>query len=1004
VLKRFLYLLLPLALLVDVQDGWTQQREVTGAVVTEATNAPLAGATVTFAGTTRGVRTDPQGNFRITVPAGDARLRVSMVGYRSRDIVVPAGQTTVRVTLQQDVLNLEGIVVTGQATTVARRNLANAVASVTAEELEVAPTAETIEKVLQGRVAGANIETNSGAPGGGVQVRLRGVSTIIGASEPLYVVDGVVISNVGIPSNANVITRAAGGSNASTQDAVVNRAVDINPADIESIEILKGASAAALYGSRASNGVILITTKRGRLGAPRLSLTQRLGVFTASNSLGFRQWNRDAAEATFGSQLAPGVRTADFFNPDGTPKQVFDNEAALASRNDLSTETVLSVSGGNEGTRYFASGTWKEDKGIIENTGFDKQGFRVNLEQRVGERLRLVANTNLLHTLARRGLTNNDNAGVSYYMVLPFTPNFFDLSRTGDGTFPANLFERSNPLQTAAMLENDEDVWRVIAGGTADFDVFRNEQHNLKLVGTGGADYFNQENRFFSPPNLQFEPDDGLPGTSLLSNSGSTNYSLTGNVIHVYTGATGFTATSTVGTQYGDRNINISRIVSQGLTAGQPNVDAGVVQQALQNRTIIRDLGFFGQEELLMLDGRLLLTAGLRADRSSVNGDPQQYFFYPKAAASYRFIEPLRNLDDLKLRVAFGQSGNQPLFGQKFTPLSSSNNIGGIPGLTVLGVFGSPDLQPERQTEVEGGFDATVLNGNARLEATVYQKNVSNLLLQRTPAPSTGFNTEIFNGGEMRVRGLELSLDATPIRTRGFSWVSRTTFASNRSEITSLPVPTFETGGFGTSLGSYRIQEGASATQIVANSGRDAEGNIIVAKVGDANPDFRMGFSNDLTFGAFSLSSLFDWSQGQSVINLTQFLADAGQNSVDFAEDVQPYTRRNGTVIQAGTGERRLRDRGDFADSRGYIEDGSYIKLRELSLSYTLPQSVFGRALGNAESARLTLSGRNLITITDYSGLDPEVSNFGNVPIARNIDVAPFPPSRSFWLSLDFSF
>ncbi|MDQ3310092.1 MAG: carboxypeptidase-like regulatory domain-containing protein, partial [Gemmatimonadota bacterium] len=179
-------LLLPLALLVDVQDGWTQQREVTGAVVTEATNAPLAGATVTFAGTTRGVRTDPQGNFRITVPAGDARLRVSMVGYRSRDIVVPAEQTTVRVTLQQDVLNLEGIVVTGQATTVARRNLANAVASVTAEELEVAPTAETIEKVLQGRVAGANIETNSGAPGGGVQVRLRGVSTIIGASEPLY--------------------------------------------------------------------------------------------------------------------------------------------------------------------------------------------------------------------------------------------------------------------------------------------------------------------------------------------------------------------------------------------------------------------------------------------------------------------------------------------------------------------------------------------------------------------------------------------------------------------------------------------------------------------------------------------------------------------------------------------------------------------------------------------------------------------------------------------------
>ncbi|CAN5335608.1 TonB-dependent receptor [soil metagenome] len=991
-------------------EASAQQRQITGTVTNATTSAPLSGARVLIANTNRGVQTDPQGNFTISVPAGAVQLRAALIGFVGATQTVAAGQTTANFVLAEDVLQLEGIVVTGQGTSVARRNLANAVASVSSEEIENAPTTESVEKLLQGRVAGANIETNSGAPGGGVQVRFRGVSTIIGSSEPLYVVDGGVISNEAIASNANAITAAAGGSNASTQDAVVNRAVDINPADIESVEILKGASAAALYGSRAANGVILITTKRGTPGAPRISLTQRFGFFQQSEKLGFRNWTRGEAFDFFLGSSSSAADTAffgGFFNADGTPVQNFDNEEALAGREDLSTETIASVSGGTENTRYFISGTVKNDEGIIRNTGFQKQGVRVNLEQQLGSKLTLTANTNLLHTLAQRGVTNNDNAGVSYYMVLPFTPNFFDLRQNADGVFPDNPFERSNPLQTAEFVQNDEDVWRFIASGNADWRVFETDQHSVRLVGTAGVDFFNQDNDIFSPPILQFEDDDGLDGTALFSSSNNTNLTLTGNGVYTYIAPTGLTSTTTVGAQYGDRDLTTNRIVSQNLTAGQPNVDAGTVQQVFENRSRIKEFGVFGQEELLLLQDRLLVTAGLRADRSSVNGETDKFFVYPKAAASYRFENLVRYVDALKLRAAFGQSGNQPLYGQKFTPLNSTNNINGIPGVIVQGLTGSPDLQPERTTEFETGLDITAFGGRTLFGATIFQKDVNDVLLQRTPAPSTGFTNEIFNGGELRVRGIELSLDATPVRTDQFSWVSRTTFTRNYSKVESLPedVPPFETGGFGTSLGAFRIEPGASATQIVANAGLDGDGNTIVAKVGDAEPTFRMGLSNELTFGPLNLYSLFDWSHGQEVINLTQFLADAGANSGDFVTNPQPLTLRDGTVVRLGDGERRITRRGNLRDSRGYIEDGSYVKLRELSLAYDLPQRFVGRVFGDRlENARLTLSGRNVVTWTDYSGLDPEVSNFGNVPIARNIDVAPFPPSRSFWLALDVTF
>ncbi|HEY0811524.1 MAG TPA: TonB-dependent receptor, partial [Longimicrobiales bacterium] len=360
-------------------------------------------------------------------------------------------------------------------------------------------------------------------------------------------------------------------------------------------------------------------------------------------------------------------------------------------------------------------------------------------------------------------------------------------------------------------------------------------------------------------------------------------------------------------------------------------------------------------------------------------------------------------LEEVKLRAAWGQSGNQPLFGQKFTPLTGNRNIEGLPGLLVSGIAGDPNIEPERQNEIEAGTDISLFSGRGSLELTVYQRNISNLLLERTLAPSTGFTAQIFNGGELRVRGIELAVAGTPIERGGVTWITRATYAANRSKVIDLPVPPFRTGGFGTALGAFQIEVGASATQIVANAGLEDNGDLIIRKVGDANPDFKISFLNDVTVGPFSVAALLDWQKGSDIINLTRLLYDFGANSADY--DTNPRQETIANIATNGTeGERRLQ-RFLGGDTRPYIEDGSYVKLREVALAYRVPQSFVNSLFrGGVNDLTFRVAGRNLLTISDYTGLDPEVSNFGNQAIARNIDVAPFPPSRSFWISLDVNF
>jgi hypothetical protein len=581
--------------------------------------------------------------------------------------------------------------------------------------------------------------------------------------------------------------------------------------------------------------------------------------------------------------------------------------------------------------------------------------------------------------------------------VFSSTPSFINLLPDSNGVFPTNPFiggNNTNPLQTASLMTNDEDVWRMLASGDALWKIWTSNEQELKLATNFGIDRFQQKNTLLFPPELFFEPaDDGLVGTSLFGTHENLNLNFGANLVHIFRPTSGLLnqATTSAGIQQESRDLDSTYVITRNFVQGLSNIDSGTQVNVEERRQRALDRGFYLQEEALGLDQRLQLVAAIRAEQSSLNGDPNAFYVYPKFAASFRIPGMPSVFEELKVRAAYGETGNLPLYGMKFTDLRATN-IQGIGGVLLLpgSVLGNPNVKPERQREIEGGVDALLFNGTMVLEVSGYQRIIKDLILQRAMAPTTGFTTQIINGGTMTNTGVEAMLQVTPVQQEnGLSWVSRTTFALNRSNIAQLPVPAFSVGGFGVSLGAFRIEKDHSATQIVGNNGFMPDGvTPKVEQIGDAEPDFRVGFVNDFKWGAFSLATNLDWQQGSKIINLTRFLFDLTANTPDYV----------------GAGEKRLEDWSVKKLTSAYVEDATFLKIREITLSYELPPAFFQSYVKVVRHAKLSVSGRNLWTFTRYTGLDPEVSNFGNQSVARNIDVAPFPPSRSFWGSIELGF
>ena len=950
-------------------------------IVKDTDGEALPGVQVFLKDTYVGTTTSMEGEFKIAIPEESGVLVFSYIGYETQEVEVSSASSTVSVEMTVDVLKGDEVLVTGLASSVKRRNAANAVASVSGEELVGAPV-QTLDAALNGKFAGVRVRHNSGAPGGGMSVNLRGVSTITGETQPLYVIDGVIVNNAANQSGIDVVSAATGAGSARPQGQPANRISDFNPNDIESIEVLKGASAAAIYGAKATNGVIIITTKKGQAGKTRVNFSQKFGSSSILKKVGTRDFTYDAAVAQYGASVADlGTKSGDRFKTYDYEDMLYGNTGALS-------ETSLSMSGGSDRTQFYLSTQYLDEKSIVKNRFYERFSGRLNMNHRISDRFKVSSTAYLARTKSDRGITGNDNTNKSYNFSFGNTPSFINITQNSDGSWPDHPTNPSNPLHTVAVLTNEETVNRATGSVSADYTVFRTGSSSFSLNSVFSGDYVGQLNEIFSPPELQDEKSKDNPGQSVLSNTHSLNTNV--NLNGVFRTTVGdIKSTTTSGLSFETLDWNYSSIMATGMVVTQTNIDQSASTSTLQSRRFQQDRGVFVQQEVQVGDA-IYVASSLRGDKSSTLGKTDEYNWYPKVAGSYQFGSMAGVFDNLKVRLAYGQTGNLPPPTAKYTSMSPYN-IGGMGGLVSGGVAGFEDVEPERTTETEFGVDFSAFDKMVGVEFTVYNQQVDGLLLQVEEAPSTGFSSKWANAGSMKTDGVELGVTLNPVRSKAFNWLSKTTFYTSKAEITELKVDPYNTGGFATFLGAYRIEKGWDPHTIV---GAELDENGKHVKLGSETPDFMMGFNNRVSFGDVSIVAHFDLKKGGQNVNLQELIADLGGTTYDFDDNGDdPEGKLN-------NGPYRLANLGSI--TRPYVQDAGYFRLSELSVMYNLPKSMLGSA--NVNRVQVGFTGRNLYQNTPYKGWNPDVSQFGNVGVGGSIDTGPYPLAKSMYLSINVSF
>ena len=1014
--------------------GAAQTREITGRITQTATSAPISEATVGVLGAQAGVRTNERGEYRLRIPEGGATILVRAIGFKRATRLVAAGQSTADFALEKDVLQLEGVTVTGQATTVDRRNASTAIASVTAEELLTAP-AKSLEGNLAGKVVGATIFENSGTPGGGMQIQIRGATSILGQGDPLYVVDGIIVSNASIPAGLASITRSS-GSTSSSQDQVVNRLADFNPNDIENIEVLKSAAATAIYGSRATNGVVVITTKKGKAGTTRYSLTQRVGTQQATRLLDSRQFTSYAQVKPYlgGGAQADSVAQANC--KPVCPK--YDWQGQLYSNNSPSFETVMSTSGGSGNTRFYGSLNDRQSKGVEIKTGARRTSGRLNLDQTIGEKLTVSLGVDVTHNFIQNGLGNNDNSGTSPIYTFGYAPMIYDITAIDPLTGrPIKMFMNgggsgtSNPFDVLENIKADEDTWRQTANIRTNYSLLSGVKNNVQLSYIGGVDRYQQEGFQYSPNFLQFEPADGFLGTSQVLNNDSRFLNQSINAVWTYTPGWKFfnSAQTSVGGTDERQDVNRFNVRHRGLTPTRQVATNGSDIATGNSVEQFRDQSLYLNEQMIAFDERLALSFGVRADRGSANGDREKFYSFPKFSASYRFVEPLAMLtsalDEVKLRASFGKSGNRPNYGVRDVLIAAGGVIGGQGSLVAATTLGNPDIRPEVMNEAEYGVDAAMFKGRVSFEASYYSRIIKDLLVTFPLPQSSGLSSQTINGGTLSTKGFEAGLNLVPISMRNLEWTFRTTYQRNQQMVDELLVPAFAVGGsFGSAYGRNRIAVGVRPTMIWGNipfscintttagvvsnnTGADGlpchrinasdpkvTGSVVRDSIiADANPQGQFSFLNTIRYKALSLTGLVDWRIGGFTSNMTKNLWDEGGNSRDYDAPSPIATQTLGEYRYGA------HSAGNIAE---YIDNGTFVKLREVNLSVQAPTAWASKL--RARDMRFSLQGRNLLMATDYWSFDPEFNNFGNANFNRFIDLAPYPTNRQFFLSIDLGY
>jgi TonB-dependent starch-binding outer membrane protein SusC len=955
------------ALLSSAPLAAQQSYAITGRVVDANSGAAIQGAQVALRGTGSGSTTNNAGvySFTANVAAGEYTVEVSFIGRETvtRTITL-AGESTVRVpdvALRERALELDAVVVTGTAAPTARRAIGNAVSTVGARELQATP-ATTIDQALQGRVSGAVITSNTGTPGGGVSVRLRGTSSITGGAEPLYIIDGVIIDN-----NADQQLNLGYRSNAS------NRLADLDPNDIERIEILKGAAAAALYGSRANNGVVQVFTRRGRLGAPEITVSSRFG--------------RSELERRIDFALTP-------VNEAGRDTVRFDPQNVIF-KDGSQMEHHVSLAGGGGETRYYMSAGFVEDNGIMRGADHNKLNVRMNLDQGLGA-FQLSAGANYIRTDNNLVINGEQGEGGLLTQIV-FTPTTTDLTarnpETGRLLFPGGA--GANPLEVIELWDMGQAVNRFIGSLQARWAPLQQLNFEYRL----GYDNYQMETTQFIPRGLS----SALLGRSVSLNRYSTllNNDLLGSV---QWGVGDRIAATTSG------GMNHTYLWTQNLNATATDLPPvsklvrGAIMTATQNRVETATLGFFGQQQLAFAD-RIFLTGALRMDASSTFGSDERWQMYPKVSGSWvlseePFMESMRGgwLSQLRLRAALGYAGNQPPLGSAYARFSNYTTTVNIDrtGLVPEAVAGNPELKPERQREYELGFDLSTFDDRASLSLTYYDQYTKDLLLSRPFAPSTGVGSVLDNVGELSNKGIELQLNTVNFRRRDVAWNSTVIYSRNKNRIEKLEGDPYFVG-YGN-----RIEEGQPLGMLyMTGYRRDENGRILSDElgplpsaarviIGNPWPSWTGSLSNELTVGSnWSASFLLDGQFGHQLWNQTRRIQDI------FGAGPLYDQLLRGEITAA----ERTRHQAIWEN---YLEDASFVKLRQLSLRYTT-RAGWLRNVG-ASSAMIEVLGRNLHTWTNYSGYDPEINMFGLNTVERGVDFAVYPNARVYTLGVRLTY
>ena len=993
------------------------QNQVITGTVTDETNMPLPGVSVYVKGSTSGSVTDTDGKYKINAPA-DGILAFSFIGMRNTEVAVN-GRTTVDVAMESDVSQLEEVVVVGYGTQ-KKSDVTGSVGSVSTKEIKATPITG-MAQAIQGRVAGVQVQQTSNAPGGGVSIRIRGGNSLQGSNEPLYVIDGFPISNESGPT--------------------------INPNDIESIDILKDASATAIYGSRGANGVVIITTKRGRQGKTSIQFESYYGVQKVRKKL-------DMLDATqLATLINEGIANNNADTGKNAPPAFTDEQIANLGKGTNWQDEIfrsapqqnyqLSVSGGDDKNQYLISGNYFNQQGIILGTGYERGAIRLNLDRQLSTKFKLSNSIVITRTGGNNVNTDGDGgagAGV-VYGALNFSPTV--PVRNDDGTYTIDnrpgAIKISNPVGLAKLTKNQNTGTRILGNIFGEYKIVEGLTAKILI----GANINNTKNSQYTPRTVYAGV--GSNGSASLSTTQTTDvlnentltYQKTFNNIHSVTALLGYTLQKYRSESFGTSAQNFANDVLENNnlgTAQQTNTSNSNITESALRSYIARVNYDYG--------GRYLVTLTTRVDGSSRFGIGTKNAVFPSGSVAWRiskeqFMSGVPTVSDLKLRVSYGETGNQDI--PQYSSLDKLGTYNYNFGNALSAGYAPSSIanrglswESTKQTDI--GIDLGLFTNRITITADAYKKETGSLLYNVPLTATTGFPQSLQNIGKIENKGIELGLNTVNFESE-FKWTTSFNITANRNKIITLgsnvkgDVPSGQASGHlqlsnsgilrvGEPVGTFfglvtdgifqNQEEIAASAQKTAKPGdrryKDLtpDGTINASDrtiLGHAAPNYFFGLTNNFSYKGFDLSVFFQGTQGNSIFNINRFEQESMtgvSNQSTAVLDRWTPTNPSNTIPRANSVGQ------PYQVTSRQIEDGSYIRMKNIQLAYNVPSSVLERL--KIASARIYVSGQNLVTFTHYSGYDPEVSRFGQDNPSLGSDYGSYPTAKMYLVGLNLTF